>query len=394
MQFPTLFTTTVLALTANAFLVPLEMADKATALTNPTLQAPSQFQSLALDCSTCPVAHRTSSGNAHSWIENGPKTNLELNFTTEGKQLKINGHAFYPPTTMSMLRPVTVRQVLQSTENPSDELFTGPLAISTSLEVVEKQFQEPADKPVTLVELTIQIIGIDNKMINVDSIHVKALKQVGGQVRYPYLPGSFARYVMLTFSDQLLIHTISTGPPIPSSQTTTCTTISCKARAIVVAKIREMRAMAAKAAHKLGAFKNGCMRKFGFRPTTHKPNSGLHLHGGPDKFAGKFPVPESQKKHHGHHHHHAGAYIGKTERIIGKVFVPVMGLLIGMLIAAVAGTLVGRVVVMMWMFARRRAGYKRVDQAVVVEGGEEERLPKYEDSEDEVEVLEKKELLG
>ena len=73
---------------------------------------------------------------------------------------------------------------------------------------------------------------------------------------------------------------------------------------------------------------------------------------------------------------------------------PVVGLLIGMLIAAVAGTLVGRVVVMMWMFARRRAGYERVDQAVIVEGGEEERLPKYEDVEDEVEVSEKKELLG
>ena len=187
MLFPTLSITTALALTANAFLVPLEMAEKATALTNAALLTHSRSQSLTLDCSTCPVAQKGSSKSAHSWIENGPKTNLELNFTTEGKQLKINGHAFYPPTIVSMLRPVTVRQVPQSAEDVSDELFIGPLAISTSLEVVEKQFQEPASKPVTLVELTIQVIGLDDKMINVDSIHVKALKQVDGQVRYPHL---------------------------------------------------------------------------------------------------------------------------------------------------------------------------------------------------------------
>ena len=191
-------------------------------------------------------------------------------------------------------------------------------------------------------------------------------------------------------------------PVDPNSGASTCTTIMCRIRAIIVAKMAAARAAALKALSKISATKTGCMRKLGFKVPS--PERGPKVHGGPDKFRGKFPGKDGN--HHGPHEHNqrhgVGAMLHAIKRVFKHILLPVLvGIAAGMAASAI-GMLIGQVIVLLWIRHRRRSGvvYEVIEQVEVEEGrASEEGLPKYEEAPkyEEVEreeVDEKKELLG
>lgn len=189
MLLPTLLATTALALTANAFLVPLEIADKAKAATSAiaNIIIPST-QIIKLDCSTCPLAESgAEEGLVHTWATSSPKTDLVMEFgtTADKKQITLNGIAFFPPTVSTMLHPLKAKQVLQPGEVVASDVktYNGELGLSYSIEAQEQVVQEGA----TLVPITLMVLGLDGKMVNVDAITIPIIKTDNGDVSFTSL---------------------------------------------------------------------------------------------------------------------------------------------------------------------------------------------------------------
>ncbi|MCJ1393387.1 hypothetical protein MMC18_006261 [Xylographa bjoerkii] len=379
MLLPTFLATTALALTANAFLVPLEVADSAKAAASAIASGvlPSS-QTINLDCSSCPFAVAGTENEPHTWSASPPKTDLVMKFDTtpDKKQVTLNGVAFFPPTLITMQHPLGAHQVIKDGEVVAADVkpYSRELGLSYSIDASADIVQDD----ITLQPITLTILGLDGKVVNVDTISIPIIKAANGD---------------------LSLAEIKTTPVDPSSGASTCTTIMCRIRAIIVAKMAAARAAALKALSKISATKTGCMRKLGFKVPA--PHRGPKVHGGPDKFRGKF---HDKDGHHGPHGHKqgVGAMLHAIKRVFKHVLLPVLiGIAAGMAASAV-GMLIGQVVVMLWMRYRRRSGvvYEVVEQVEAEEGRvSEEGLPKYEEAPkyEEVEgeeVDEKKELLG
>ncbi|MCJ1421180.1 hypothetical protein MMC32_007542 [Xylographa parallela] len=382
MLLPTFLTTTALALTANAFLVPLEVADSAKAAASAIAAGvlPSS-QTINLDCSSCPFALAGAENEPHTWSTSPPKTDLVMKFdtTADKKQVTLNGVAFFPPTFITMQHMLAAHQVIQDGEVLAADVkpYSQELGLSYSIDASEDVVQDD----VTLQPITFTILGLDGKVVNVDTISIPIIKAANGD---------------------LSLAEIKTTPVDPSSGASTCTTVMCRIRAIIVSKMAAARAAALKALSKISATKTGCMRKLGFKVPA--PQRGPNFHGGPDKFRGKFPGKDGS--HHGPHGHKQGHGLGAMLHAIKRVFkhvlLPVLiGIAAGMAASAV-GMLIGQVIVMLWVRHRRRSGvvYEVVEQVEAEEGRvSEEGLPKYEEAPkyEEVEreeIDEKKELLG
>ena len=185
MLLPTFITTSVLALTANAFLVPLEVADDAKAakaLANTIIPS---SQTINLDCSTCPFAQQANQDH-HIWAEDGPKTNLEMTFAiSEDKQsLSLNGVNFYPANMNNLGHVLKTKQVVQSGEVLAQDVkpFDGELGLSYSLEVQPENVEDG----ISLTPLSLQVLGLDGKMVNVDSIILPIIRTSNGDVSLTY----------------------------------------------------------------------------------------------------------------------------------------------------------------------------------------------------------------
>ncbi|KAL9121773.1 MAG: hypothetical protein Q9187_001675 [Circinaria calcarea] len=381
MLIPTLLSSSVLALTVNAVLIPLEVADKAvagkandlTTLINPT------SQSIKVDCSTCPYAIASTRNGQHEWTS-GVKSDLLMDFTIEKNQLLLNGRPLFQPQ-MSRFQPLKIKQVAKEGELEAHDkkwdAFKGDLGMSYSVELSQEN---------GVNSMEIQVLGLDGEMVNTDAVSVRYVKKADGD---------------------LLIQSITTHPNILSPAGKQCKNMMCRVMSILKAK---MRAAALKAMKAAQAVKGGCMRKFGFRPTP--PHSALppfrhpKVHGGVGKFAGKFhhggkdSLPKGDMPPHAghgkiHNHHHQGTLhmvLHAMTRIFRHVILPILiGVAAGMAASAV-GMLVGQIIVLIWMRYRRsgKGAYEKVEQveeARVSEDG----LPKYEELEGtEIEVVDEK----
>jgi len=198
MLLPTFLTTTALALTANAFLIPLEVANDAQAAKAAETLANNIIptaQTINLDCSTCPFAEASAQG-PHAWAQAGPKTDLEMTFTTSDatQQISLNGVPFYPPTMNNLAHPLRAKQVVKSGEViPNDvQPYNGDLGLSYSLEVQPEQ----VENGITLTPIVLQILGLDGKMVKVDSIVIPLIKTLSGNVSPSC--GLFCKYTSLT----------------------------------------------------------------------------------------------------------------------------------------------------------------------------------------------------
>ncbi|MCJ1484348.1 hypothetical protein MMC06_004517 [Schaereria dolodes] len=410
MLLPTLLSTTALALTAKAFLVPLEVANEAVdakvAHFDPTTLGTTE-QLYKLDCSTCPFALASTRNGVHEWTA-GVKSDLEMKFTTESKQLLLNGAVIYP-TSLIQTKPVLAKQTLKDAEESADgkkwEAYEKPLGMSYSLELNEQLTNEGV-----IVEVELQVFGLESEVINVDTIVVRVVKKPDGEVRPAFLLIVLALPKVLlqpkkedaanfTGASQLLIASINTHPSTISPEGQKCATVWCRMFAMIKTKMASFRAHAAKAAQKI---KSGCMAKIRPHARPMAPHHGPKVHGGKPKFSKPTPVhdengvpqpgPHGGHKvhhgHHGHHHHHGfSSFVHSFTRVLKHVLLPILvGIATGMAVGALA-MLIGSLVVFVMKRRERKQGgtYERLEQSEKEDG-----LPSYEDLEATVVVGDEK----
>lgn len=172
------------ALTANSFLVPLEVVEDTDISQNFEALIP-HSQKVQLDCSTCPFALKSDQNGHHGWT-NDIKSDLEMEFSTEGGKISLNGKPFYPINFPYIPPALSVKQVRKAdNEDPSAETveaYDGDLTMSYSLEVTEKHFSQENANGVVIV---MTIMGLEGQMINVDNIEICVLKQNNSKVTIP-----------------------------------------------------------------------------------------------------------------------------------------------------------------------------------------------------------------
>lgn len=185
MILPSVLSTALLACTAQAFLVPTEIADKVEFSKAPN-GAPSIFnhnsQSIEVDCSNCPFALRSERHGHHEWIK-GIKNNLVLQISAQNDELLLNGQHIYPVNPRALPSPVYVKQKKHAEDESKVTPFEGELKLSYSLSFgPEKPWVEPGLKDLSLVEITLTLLGLDNEMIVVDDLDLKVIKTGGSKV--------------------------------------------------------------------------------------------------------------------------------------------------------------------------------------------------------------------
>ena len=191
MLLPTFLSASALALTANAFLLPLELANKAnsdfkglrddvadkfahgiSALESIT----SKSQTVHLDCFSCPFALDSERSGHHEWTSNVDSV-LELKFATENGRLSLNGVPFYPISSPPVPPILSVKQTQKESGDTSAkkwEGYHGALSLSYSLEIENKQAMGKEAGSLTSIVFT--VLGLDEQMIKVDDIKIKVVE--------------------------------------------------------------------------------------------------------------------------------------------------------------------------------------------------------------------------
>ena len=159
---------------------------------------------------------------------------------------------------------------------------------------------------------------------------------------------------------------IETTPYKPNAQADACTTILCRVKAIIAAKLSAFKEVASA---KFGAFRSGCMRKFGSSPAASSGRP--RLHGGVDKYRGRFH-PQAPRQNR---------FTSIIRRIVHHVLLPILfGVFTGMFVGAMA-MLFYTAVRSLVLRARgcTRASYEPVEQEAEEGRASTEGPPKYED---------------
>lgn len=178
MLLPTFLSLGALALTANAFLVPLDIDDPAaTEFANSAISLNNEHQVVKLDCSTCPFALQSERNGAHEWT-NDVESDLDMKFDIKDNALRFNTVPLYPITSPGLPPPLNVPQIKKDGAVSTMEGHHGDLKLSYTLEYEEKHF----DDGNTLVTLLMTVMGLDGQMVHVDDIEVKVIKSSDGKV--------------------------------------------------------------------------------------------------------------------------------------------------------------------------------------------------------------------
>ncbi|KAI4269713.1 MAG: hypothetical protein L6R38_007371 [Xanthoria sp. 2 TBL-2021] len=383
MLFPTLFSAGF-ALTTNAFLLPPEAARTFEAAKNSI--APNAIdplsRSVTLDCSDCPYALESQRNGHHEWT-NSVKSDLQLRFTSEDNKLKLNGVPFYPITPPFTPAPLAAKQIKKDDEEKF-EGYTGDLRLSYSLEIdnEKKHFPVPGQEAI-LSEMTLSIMGLDNEVIHVDDIKIKALS----------IPNS------ANAQHELIIVSVDTKPTDNSDAQ--CGTIICRVMHKFKGAVRKAQAHAKTAAHKVKCFCVKCIHNLGlapqhhqFRPThsRYRPAASGQA-GNPSRLPTHHVMRPGQfKTHHQSHFPHphpwAQTFARATKQFFSFVLLPIIvGVVFGIAASAI-GMLVGQLIVAVWL--RLRRNNSRSVSYEPVETEEKEGLPKYEDLDNSQTVTDEK----
>ncbi|KAL8674180.1 MAG: hypothetical protein Q9168_001431 [Polycauliona sp. 1 TL-2023] len=385
------------AVTAHAFLLPPEAASAFEAAKNnivPNTINP-LARNVALDCSDCPYALASQRNGRHEW-SNSVKSDLQLQFTSENNQLKLNGVPFYPVTAPFTPAPLAAKQTKKDGEGDKAEGYSEGLKLSYSLEVTneKKHFPVPGQEA-TLSEMTLSIMGLDNEVIRVDDIKIKALSlpdpiNVKHEVIHQCKSARFK--LRLTSEVQLIIVSVDTQPA--DNNDAQCGTIICRVMYKVKGAMRKAHAHAKTASHKVKCFCAKCIHNLGFapqhsghRPAHHRPSmSGQAGHPTHVMRPGQF------KAHH--HSHFAPArpwvhtFAQATKQFFSYVLLPIIvGIVFGIAASAI-GMLVGQLIVAVWLRVRRNSSRNVSYEPVETE--DKEGLPKYEDLDDSQTVTDEK----
>ena len=183
MHFTTFLSTTALALTANAFLIPQEIADDVQAAKAKAAEFVPQIvdhnsQSVKLDCASCPFALKSERNGAHEWT-NDVESDLIMHFAAKDSHLTLNGKPFYPVSIQEMPGLLFAPQIKKvSSPKTGFEGYEKDLKLSYTLE-----FQgEKAEDGNTAVGMVMSILGIDGQMVRIDNVKIEAIKHADGSV--------------------------------------------------------------------------------------------------------------------------------------------------------------------------------------------------------------------
>lgn len=392
MHLHTFLSTTALVLTANAFLIPQEIADDVQAAKAKAAEFIPQIvdhnsQSLKLDCVSCPFALKTERNGMHEWT-NDVESDLIMHFAAKDNHLTLNGRPFYPVTVQEMPGLLFASQVKKaSAPETAFERYEKDLKLSYTLEFQDEKTEDGN----TVVGIMMTIIGLDGQMIKIDNVKIQAIKHADGSVSLPFL-------TKLKSSTnhpyhQLSLANLSTIAPSPSDPDAKCTNMVCRVMTKLSAAISTARAKAATAAHstkhaakKMKGFCMRCFHRLAGHPHHPPPTLAEHDNEGEDGSVINLPthnhvVPgQFRQPHHPGHRHHRGGFLRKTMHLARHLFtfvlLPVIvGVAVGMTASAI-GMLVGQAVVFLWM-RYRRSGRQGTYEAVQSED-KEDGLPSYE----------------
>ena len=384
MHFSTFLSTTALALTANAFLIPQEIADDVQAAKAEAVELVPQIvdhnsQSVKLDCASCPFALKTERNGMHEWT-NDVESDLIMHFTAKNNHLTLNGKPFYPVTLQEMPGLLYAPQVKKASDPEIGfEGYEEDLKLSYTLEFQD----EKTEAGNTVVGIVMTILGIDGQMIKIDNVKIEAIKHADGPVS---VAPPTCSHALTNHLHQLSLASLSTIAPSPSDPDAKCTNMVCRMMTKLSAAISTARAKAAAAAHstkhaakKMKGFCMRCFQRLAGHPPS-APSDEVEK----DKVT-KLPThnhmkPGHFRPHHDGHRHHPGALrsvMHFARHLFTFVLLPVMvGVAVGITASAI-GMLVGQAVVFLWM-RYRRSGREGSYEAVQSDD-KEDGLPAYED---------------
>ena len=183
MHFTTFLSTTALALTANAFLIPQEIADDVQAAKAKAAEFVPQIvdhnsQSVKVDCASCPFALKSERNGAHEWT-NDVESDLIMHFAAKDSHLTLNGKPFYPVSIQEMPGLLFAPQIKKvSSPKTGFEGYEKDLKLSYTLEFQGKK----AEDGNTAVGMVMSILGIDGQMVRIDNVKIEAIKHADGSV--------------------------------------------------------------------------------------------------------------------------------------------------------------------------------------------------------------------
>ncbi|KAL8906956.1 MAG: hypothetical protein Q9207_001710 [Kuettlingeria erythrocarpa] len=387
------------ALTANAFLLPPELANNYEA--NYLTLNLKNFQSrdITIDCSNCPFALASQRNGLHEWTHS-VKSDLELKFSAENDQLKLNGVPFYPVVSPLTPAPLSVKQTKKPEEVDvaTHQGYDGDLSLSYSIEVHDVKGSTGPEQGVRASEITFSILGLDNEVARVDDIKIRTislLNPANGQSEVSSLKFSHLASWFDIVSKLLIVSVDAeaTGTNSPDAQ---CATILCRAMFKFRSAVHKVKDHAKTAAYKVKCICIKCINAMKHAHHRHSP----HHPATPDQDGQTVRLPTHNrfrpghfKPHnygHGHGHHHSWVHVlmRGTRQIVSFVLFPiVVGIIFGVATSAI-GMLVGQLIVLIWLRLRRKSSnkvaYKRL------ESEEKEGLPAYKDLEDNQTVTDEK----
>jgi hypothetical protein len=308
------------------------------------------------------------------------KSDLKLKFATGDNKLSLNGIPFYPVDFPQLPPPLFVKQVAKKDEvgmsTEVEHAYPADLKLSYGLEINDvKHFANPGEEEADLISIVISIMGLDDRMVQVDDIQIKLLKDANSA-----------------------LHIIDVFPVRPSREDVQCTTLLCRFFAKINANMSAAKSAAKSAAEKVGQkVRICCLRcmRFFRGASHHGKHHGGHHHshmrpnGGnikPQVIPAVIPeiitevkseaTPDATNVAETYHEVVHGFFIGVKTAFAFVIFPVLAGVAFGVAAGAV-GMLIGQLAVFLWGKYRRRGevAYEKVDD----DDSEKEGLPAYED---------------
>ncbi|MCJ1309914.1 hypothetical protein MMC25_003575 [Agyrium rufum] len=341
-----LLPTGAFALTANAFLVPLEVAKTATSASTIGGKA----FTYAVDCSTCPFALESKTEGVSVEWTNAVKSDLIINFEIHDNVVFLNDLPMMDSDMNNAGLRMHVKQIAKDGEIKAEgegvqwKPFPGDLGMTYSTYHKVPKVESTPEGDIMLWEFDMQIVGIYNQEINPNAFQLQILKSPVGEIHLKS------------------VEPVKDFLPMPTS---TCHSLLCRLYSAAAAKVS-----AAKA--RLGLLRpfKGCGGKKAGGIASHP--KGPKVKGGLPKFADKFPPAKE------HHHRHRGLFTRVLDFIYYASIYFGLGFAALSLTVFAGAVAVGIIRAVMYALRDGRTNaYARVEQG---EAGEDSDMPpKYED---------------
>lgn len=180
MLIVSLLTTSALAFTASAFLIPAEVANKDAEVNTYTpglTHGVDLKNTVELPCPNCPYALASERNGKHEWI-NGVPNMLMLSLATEGSRVMLNNVTIIPFTRDVTAVPTAKQLKLGRNANELAALdekigkgYEGELTLSYSCEFVRGYNLE--DPNVMVSETKFQVLAIDGELVEVPVLNIQ-----------------------------------------------------------------------------------------------------------------------------------------------------------------------------------------------------------------------------